>query len=76
MKTKILKSLLNIAPVLFFAVALMLLYSAHMQLKYNCEASAWQMKSKTEQLDVTTATLFRRTDRNVQQTNYTTRSSR
>jgi hypothetical protein len=69
------KSLLNITPVILFAVALMQLYRANMELKYNYEAFAWQMKNKTEQLEVSTATLFRRTYPNVQKTNCRTWSS-
>jgi hypothetical protein len=68
MKTKGMKSLLDIAVVLLFAVALMLLYRANMELKYNYDALAWQMRNKIEQLDATTATLFRRTEQNAQKT--------
>lgn len=63
------KSLLNIAPGLLFALALMLLYRAHTELKYNYESLEWRMKNKTEQLDLVNATLWRRIDQNVQQTN-------
>src|SRR5215471_18646564 len=60
------KSLLNITPVILFAVGLMELYRANMELKYNYEAFEWQMKNKTEQLDEINATLFRRAYQNVQ----------
>ena len=55
------KSVLNIAPFILFAVALMLLYRANMELKYNYESLEWQMKNKTEQLDLINATIWRRT---------------
>lgn len=64
MKIKILKSLLNIAPALLFAAGLILLYRAHMELKYNFESLEWRMKNKTEQLDVVNAALWQRTDQN------------
>jgi len=60
MKTKILKSLLNITPIILMAVALMQLYRANMELKYNYESLEWRMKNKSEQLDITDAMLFRR----------------
>lgn len=60
MKIKILKSLLNIAPVILFAVALMQLYRANMELKYNYESLEWRMKNKNEQLDLINAALWRR----------------
>lgn len=62
MKTKILKSLLNIAPAALFAVALLLLYYANMELKYNYESLEWRVKNKTEQQDLVNAALWRRTD--------------
>jgi hypothetical protein len=55
------KSVLNIAPFILFAVALMLLYRANMELKYNYESLEWRMKNKTEQLDLVNATIWRRT---------------
>lgn len=61
MKTKIVKSLLNIAPFILVAVALMQLYRAHMELKYNYESLEWRMKNKTEQLDLANAALWQRT---------------
>lgn len=75
MKKKLMKSLLNITPVILFAVALMQLYRANMELKYNYEALAWRLEDKTEQLDEITATLFQRTRQNVQKTNSVTGSS-
>lgn len=61
MKTKIMKSLLNITPVIAFAVALMQLYRSNMELKYNYESLEWRIENKTEQLDLVNAALWRRT---------------
>jgi len=61
MKSRIMKSVLNITPLILFAVALMLLYRANMELKYHYESLEWRMKCKTEQLDVVNAELWRRT---------------
>ncbi|HLX69084.1 MAG TPA: hypothetical protein VKV04_05590 [Verrucomicrobiae bacterium] len=61
MKTRITKSLLKITPIILFAVALMLLYRANMELKYNYESLEWRLKNKTDQLDVVNAELWRRT---------------
>lgn len=66
MKAKILKSLLNITPILLIAVALLQLYRANMELKYKCESLEWQMKNKNEQLDVIAATLFRQINQDAQ----------
>ena len=51
------KSVLNIAPFILFAIALMLLCRANMELKYNYESLEWRMKNKTEQLDLVNATI-------------------
>lgn len=61
MKTKIVKSLLNIAPVIILTVALMQLYRANMELEYKYESLEWRMKNKTDQLDLVNATLWQRT---------------
>jgi hypothetical protein len=61
MKTKIMKSLLNITPVVLFAAALILLYRANMELKYNYESLEWRVKNKAEQIDAVDAELWRRT---------------
>lgn len=61
MKTRIMKSLLNITPLILFAVALMQLYRANMELKYNYESLEWRMENKTAQLDVVNAALWRLT---------------
>lgn len=45
------KRILNILLVTMFAVALMQLFRAHMELKYNYDALAGQMKNKTAQFD-------------------------
>jgi hypothetical protein len=55
------KRLLNITPVVLFAVALMQLYRANMELKYNYEALVWQMNNKNEQVNMILSTIFRRT---------------
>ena len=61
MKTKFMQFLLNIAPIMLCAVALLLLYRANMELKYNYESLEWRMDDKTEQLDAVNAKLWRRT---------------
>ncbi|HEY3761156.1 MAG TPA: hypothetical protein VGN23_05365 [Verrucomicrobiae bacterium] len=45
------KHVLNILPATLFAVALMLLYYAHEELKINQETLEWRMNNKTQQLD-------------------------
>jgi len=55
------KSLLNIVLVTLFAMALMQLYRANMELKYNYESLEWRMNNKTEQLDRLNAALWQRT---------------
>jgi hypothetical protein len=60
------KHLLRILPVTLFAVALMQLYQAHMELKYNYEALTWQMNNKTEQFDAIIAANLQRTHQDVQ----------
>ncbi len=45
------------------AAVLMQLYRAHTELKYNCEALAWQMKRENDQLRAIIATDFQRTGR-------------
>ena len=61
MKTRIIKYLLNIAPFIFFALALMLLYRANMELKYDYDSLEWRMENKTEQLDLVNAEIWRET---------------
>ena len=61
MKIRIIKSLLNMTPVILLAAALMLLYRANMELKYNYESLEWRVKNKTDQLDAVNAKLWRRT---------------
>jgi len=55
------KSLLNILLVALFAVVLAQSYRAHMVLKYNYEALAWQEKSQTDQFDRIIAASYQRT---------------
>jgi hypothetical protein len=66
MKTQIMKHLLNISLVTLIAVALMQLYRANMELKYNYEALTWQMNNKTEQFNAIIAANFPRTYRDAQ----------
>ncbi|MGA9452036.1 MAG: hypothetical protein WBW41_11925 [Verrucomicrobiia bacterium] len=57
------KNLLNMLPAILVAALLMQLYYAHMELKYNCQALAWQVKSENDQLKVIVTTELRRTHR-------------
>jgi hypothetical protein len=66
MKTRIMKHLLRILPATVFAAALMQLYCAHMELKYNYEALAWREKCQTDQLGEIIGTGFQRTHRDAQ----------
>jgi hypothetical protein len=66
MKTQIMKHILNVLLVTLFAAALMLSYRAHMELKTNYEALAWQMKNKTDQFDAIIAANFQRTHQDAQ----------
>jgi len=54
------KKLLNILLAAMVAAALTQLYYAHMELRYNCEALAWQVKAENDQLKTVLATNFRR----------------
>jgi len=60
------KRILNILLVTLFAAALTQFYRAHVELKSNYEALAWQMKNKTEQLDAILAANFQQTHLDVQ----------
>jgi len=62
------KNILKILLVTLFAAALMQSYRAHMELKSNYEALAWQMKNKTDQFDAIIAANFQRTHRDMQKT--------
>lgn len=75
MKTKIFKSLLNIAPVILFAVAFIQLYRANMELKYKYEELARETENETDQLVMIDAALFRRTHKVAQITDDGTESS-
>jgi hypothetical protein len=59
-KTRIMKKLLNILLAAMVAAALTQLYYANMELRYNCEALAWQLKCENAQLKTLFATNFRR----------------
>jgi hypothetical protein len=55
------KHLSNILLGTLFAAALMLLYCAHMELKYNFEAFTWQTKGQADQFNSMIATSYQRT---------------
>ncbi|MGH7951034.1 MAG: hypothetical protein ACREFE_03820 [Limisphaerales bacterium] len=55
------KHFLNILPGILFAAALILLYRAHMELKYNFEAFAWQTKDQADRFSSMIATSYQRT---------------
>ena len=52
--------------VTLIAAALMQLYRANMELKYNYEALTWQINNKTEQFNAIIAANFQRTHQDVQ----------
>ena len=60
------KQLSNMLLATLVAAALMQLYRAHMELKYNCEALAWQVNSDAAQLKASIATSYQRTHRDAQ----------
>ena len=66
MKTQIMKKLLNILLVTLFAGALVQLYQAHMELKYNYETLAWQEQGQTDQFAKIIGASYQRTHRDAQ----------
>jgi len=60
------KHLANILVAALAAGALIQLYCVHAQLKYNCDALAWQMRNENDMLKSTVATSFRRTHQEAQ----------
>jgi len=66
MKTRIMKQLLRILLVTLSAAALIQLYCAHMELKYNYETLAWQEKGQTDQFVKIIVASYQRTHRDAQ----------
>lgn len=60
------KNLLNMLLAILVATALLQLYRAHMELKYNCEMLAWQVKSDDEQLKAGMRNSYKRTHQDAQ----------
>ncbi len=57
---------LNMLLAILVAAALLQLYRAHMELKYNYDALAWQVKSDDEQLKAGIRISFQRTHQDAQ----------
>ncbi len=60
------KNLLNMLLAILVATALLQLYRVHMELKYNYETLAWQVKSDDEQLKAGVRSSFQRTHQDAQ----------
>jgi hypothetical protein len=60
------KRISNVLLAILFAVALILLYRAHMELKYNFEAFMWQTRCQADQFNSMIATSYQRTHQNAQ----------
>jgi len=65
---RIIKNLPNLLLGTLLAAALLLLYRAHMELKYNFESLAWQVSGEAGQFKSTIATCYQRTHQNAQKT--------
>ena len=66
MKTRMMKHISSVLLATLFVAALMQLFYAHMELKYNCDALAWQVKGENDQLMTVIGTTFERTRQDAQ----------